>query len=34
MDEEFRKKIELILQDELELHDLTWEELNDYGESR
>ena len=34
VDEEFGKKIELILQNELELNDLTWEELNDYGEFR
>jgi len=34
VDEEFGKKIELILQDELGLNNLTWEELNDYGEGR
>ncbi|WP_147410428.1 DnaJ domain-containing protein [endosymbiont GvMRE of Glomus versiforme] len=31
VDEEFKKSIELILQDELKLNDLTWEDLNDYG---
>src|ERR1044071_1213709 len=33
VNEEFRKDIELILQDELKLNDLTWEDLNWIGEN-